>query len=250
MRKTALAQQLAVVAGFENPRASLEQYPTPPELAAHLIHVADLLGDIEDRTVIDLGTGTGMLALGAALRGPAEVVGMDLDGGALRIAQENRRRVGTATPISWVRADVTRPPLDLRVDDRENGGRDENDTGPEHDRSDDDRPEDEGNDREERDERSTANRSVTVVMNPPFGAQNDNEHADRAFLEAASQVADVSYSVHNRGSRDFVDAFATDNGGEITQGFRAEISLPRQFDFHGEETKELDVEVFRIDWSR
>lgn len=229
MRKTALAQQLAVVAGFENPRASLEQYPTPPELAAHLIHVADLLGDIEDRVVIDLGTGTGMLALGAALRGPAEVVGIDLDGGALRIARKNRRRVGTATPVSWVRADVTRPPLGGRNDGRDEGG-------------DDDRS-------RNGDGRSVSDESVTVVMNPPFGAQNSNEHADRAFLETTSEVADVSYSVHNRGSREFVEAFAADEGGKITQGFRAEISLPRQFDFHGQETKELDVEVFRIAWS-
>lgn len=212
MKKTALAQQLAVVAGFENPEARLEQYPTPPELAAHLIHVADLLGDVEDRTVIDLGTGTGMLALGAALRGPAEVVGVDLDGGALRIARRNRRRVGTQTPISWVRADVSRPPLGDRT------------------------------------AREGEKRPVTVVMNPPFGAQKRNEHADRDFLETTAAVADVSYSVHNRGSREFVEAFAADEGGQVTQGFRAAIDLPRQFDFHGEATKELDVEVFRIAW--
>lgn len=231
MRKTALIQQLAVVAGFDEPQASLEQYPTPPELAAHLIHVADLLGDIEDRVVIDLGTGTGMLALGAALRGPAEVVGIDVDGGALRIAGRNRRRVGTRTPISWVRADVTRPPLGFRDHDR-----DESSDG-----------EDDGS--EEGDSRSVTDESVTVVMNPPFGAQNSNEHADRAFLETTSEIADVSYSVHNRGSREFVEAFVADEGGQVTQGFRAEISLPHQFDFHGQETKELDVEVFRIAWS-
>ena len=244
MKKTALAQQLAVVAGFESPQAGLEQYPTPPELAAHLIHVADLLGDVEDRTVIDLGTGTGMLALGAALRGPAEVVGIDLDGRALRIARENRRRVGTTTPISWVRGDVARPPLDARTDD-DRGGDASDERQPTADRSTAGQP---TTDRSAVG-RSMTDRSVTVVMNPPFGAQNANEHADRAFLETTSRVADVSYSVHNRGSREFVEAFVADGGGEVTQGFRAEISLPRQFDFHGEETKELDVEVFRIAWS-
>jgi putative methylase len=65
--KAALETQLAVVAGFENPRIDLEQYPTPPGLAAHVVHVADLNGDIDGKTVVDLGTGTGMLALGAAL---------------------------------------------------------------------------------------------------------------------------------------------------------------------------------------
>jgi len=76
---SALAQRLGVVAGFEDPQVGLEQYPTPPDLAAHLIHVADLQGDVEGQRVIDLGTGTGMLALGAALRGPASVVGIDVD---------------------------------------------------------------------------------------------------------------------------------------------------------------------------
>ena len=37
-----LAQELAVVAGFEDPKAPLEQYHTPPDLAAHIVHVADL----------------------------------------------------------------------------------------------------------------------------------------------------------------------------------------------------------------
>jgi len=77
--KRALAQQLGVVAGFEDPRAPLEQYRTPPELAAHLVHLADLRDDVDGRTVLDLGCGTGMLALGAALRGPDRVVGVDID---------------------------------------------------------------------------------------------------------------------------------------------------------------------------
>jgi len=103
---SALAQRLGVVAGFEDPEAGLEQYPTPPDIAAHLIHVADLQGDVEGQRVIDLGTGTGMLALGAALRGPASVVGIDVDPDPLRTARENERRVGTTAGVSWVRVDV------------------------------------------------------------------------------------------------------------------------------------------------
>ncbi|GAA0675611.1 METTL5 family protein [Natronoarchaeum mannanilyticum] len=203
--KRQLAQQLAVVAGFESPSAELEQYPTPPELAAHLIHVADLQGDVEDRTVVDLGTGTGMLALGAALRGPRRVVGVDVDRGALTTAQANERRVGTASEIGWVQADATRAPL--AVED------------------------------------------ATVVMNPPFGAQDGNEHADRAFLETASEIAAVSYSIHNEDSDEFVEAFAADNGGEVTHAFRAELDIERQFEFHDADSEALDAEVFRIEWS-
>ena len=37
----------------------------------------------------------------------------------------------------------------------------------------------------------------TVVMNPPFGAQIANRHADRVFVERALDVANVVYSIHN-----------------------------------------------------
>ena len=204
--KSALTQQLGVVVGFDDPRADLEQYRTPPELAAHLVHTADLQGDIEDRAVIDLGCGTGMLALGASLRGPRTVVGVDIDPGPLATARENEARVASTSSVSWVRADATREPL------CPDGG-------------------------------------VTVLMNPPFGAQSGNEHADREFLSTAASVADVSYSIHNADSADFVESFAADNAGEVTAAFRAEFDLPRQFEFHESDHQTLDVEVFRIEWS-
>ena len=203
--KSGLAQRLAIVAGFENPSASLEQYRTPPELAAHLVHTADLQGDIEDRTVVDLGCGTGMLALGAALRGPTRVVGIDVDPAPLATATENERKVASASAVEWLRADATEAPICP--------------DGP-----------------------------TTVVMNPPFGAQAGNEHADRDFLDTAAEIADVSYSIHNENSDEFVEAFATDNGGEVTHAFRASFELPNQFDHHTDESRTIDAEVFRIEW--
>ncbi|WP_224336633.1 METTL5 family protein [Haloprofundus halobius] len=208
--RRALETQLAVVAGFENPQARLEQYPTPPDIAAHVVHFADLQGDVDGRTVVDLGTGTGMLALGAALRGPRRVVGVELDAAALDTARDNERRVGTTTPIHWIRGDATRSPLCVHSD---------------------------------------GNSETTVLMNPPFGAQNGRRGADRGFLRTASELADVSYSIHNQGSRQFVESFAADEGGEVTHAFGATLTLDRQFDFHEQETRDLDTEVFRIRWT-
>jgi putative methylase len=203
--KSALTQQLGVVAGFDDPRVDLEQYRTPPELAAHLVHTADLQGDIEGRTVVDLGCGTGMLALAAALRGPETVVGLDIDPAPLSTAKQNERRIATSSSVSWVRGDATAAPLCP--------------DGP-----------------------------TTVVMNPPFGAQEGNEHADRAFLSTTADVADVSYSIHNADSVDFVEAFASDEGGEVTHAFAAEFELPRAYDHHDSDRELIDVEVFRIEW--
>jgi len=201
-----LAQQLGVVAGFDDPRVDLEQYRTPPEMAAHLVHTADLHGDIEGRTVLDLGCGTGMLALAAALRGPRRVVGVDIDADALATARTNRARVAAATSVAWVRGDATTPPLCP--------------DGP-----------------------------TTVLMNPPFGAQSGNEHADRSFLQSASDLADVSYSVHNEGSQSFVESFVADTGGTVTHAFRASMELSHQFDFHDAASETVETEVFRIRWA-
>ena len=204
--KSRLTQQLGVVAGFDDPRADLEQYRTPPGLAAHLVHTADLQGDVEDRLVVDLGCGTGMLALAAALRGPQRVVGLDLDPDPLATAQRNERRIATSSAVDWLRADATRAPLSPNV-------------------------------------------PTTVVMNPPFGAQSGNVHADRGFLATAADIADVSYSIHNADSEAFVESFAADNGGTVTHAYRTEFDLPRQFEFHEADERTIDAEVFRIDWT-
>jgi putative methylase len=204
--KRELVQQLGVVAGFENPRAPLEQYRTPPELAGHLVHLADIRADIEERVVLDLGCGTGMLALGAALRSPERVVGVDIDPAPLATAGGNERRIASATPVAWVRADATALPLDPPTDE------------------------------------------TTVLMNPPFGAQSENEHADRAFLETAADCASVSYSIHNEGSQSFVDSFADDNGGAVTDSYETEFQLPRQFEFHDQDRRTITAEVYRIEW--
>lgn len=203
--KRGLAARLAALETFPDPDPALEQYPTPPELAASLVHLADLQGDVGGRTVVDLGCGTGLLAIGAAFRAPSRVVGVDVDPAALAVARENERRVDAAVPIGWVRGDGGRPPL-RRVD------------------------------------------STTVVTNPPFGARDGNRGADRRFLEAASRLADVSYSVHNAGSDAFVEAFAADNGGTVTHAFALEFDVDRQFDHHTEARRAIDAEAYRIDW--
>ena len=111
MGKRALAERLHGLSGFRDPDVSLEQYPTPPDLAAHLLHLADLQGDIAGRTVLDLGAGTGILALAAACRDPTRVLALERDTDALVVARENERTVAPETPVEWLRGDATRPPF-------------------------------------------------------------------------------------------------------------------------------------------
>jgi len=91
MKLKQLEMSLQRLSGFHRPKAALEQYQTPAPLAARLLYHALMKGDIEGKRVVDLGCGTGMLAIGAALLGAGSVTGVDIDERALVVAQENAR---------------------------------------------------------------------------------------------------------------------------------------------------------------
>ena len=112
MRLRQLEIALQGLEGFTAPRPWLEQYTTPAPLAARLLFLAASHGDIDDRTVLDLGSGTGILACGAALLGASEVMGVEVDPGAIAVAQTNADRLGVA--IEWVEEDVRDLPQQVR----------------------------------------------------------------------------------------------------------------------------------------
>ena len=118
-------------AGFEKPRAAWEQYQTPPSLAARLLYDAYMNGDIEGNVVTDLGCGTGILAIGAALFGALTVRAVDLDPAAIHITGENAILLGVNVELYRGRYLAGKPPSCAER------------IGP----------------------------CDTVVMNPPFGAQ-------------------------------------------------------------------------------
>lgn len=55
--------------------------------------------------VIDLGTGTGRLAIGAALMGAKHVVGIDTDEKLIELARENAQSV--AVDVQWIVSDIS-----------------------------------------------------------------------------------------------------------------------------------------------
>lgn len=197
-----LERHLEVVAGFKAPDATLEQYATPPQIAASLVHVAWLRDDL-DRPVVDLGSGTGMLAIAAALRTDEVVLGLEVDTDAIATARENATAVGVS--VDWICGDSHAPPLCF------------------------DEP-------------------ITVIMNPPFGAQRGQRGADRPFLAAASELATVSYSIHNAESEAFIRSYVADLGGDVTDAYALELDLPAQFAFHDEGVATVDAEAYRIEW--
>ncbi len=110
MRLRQLEMTLQGLAGFSCPRPALEQYSTPAPLAARLLFLASSQGDLEGRSVLDLGTGTGVLACGAALLGAARVTGVEIDPSPLVVARENGARL--EVEVEWIEGDVADlPPL-------------------------------------------------------------------------------------------------------------------------------------------
>jgi putative methylase len=102
--KHKLEIQLGRLKILEKPNLKLEQYPVSSEVASELLYMAGFEHDDLGGRVIDLGTGTGRLAIGAALMGAEEVVGVDLDHGALSLAKENGEAAGVR--VEWVQSDI------------------------------------------------------------------------------------------------------------------------------------------------
>jgi len=104
MKLKHLEMTLQRISGYSYPRAALEQYQTPAPLAARLLYHALMKGDIEGKTVCDLGCGTGVLAIGAALLGADRVKGVDSDPHAVKGAKANAALLDAH--VDFIAADV------------------------------------------------------------------------------------------------------------------------------------------------
>jgi len=200
MRLRTLEIALEGLEGFDRPDPRTEQYSTPAVLAARLLHHAHLLGDIEGRSVCDLGSGTGVLALGASLLGAERVVGVELDPRAIAVARRNAARL--EAEVTFVQGDVRDTGLIAGL-----------------------------------------GRFDTVVMNPPFGAQDP--HADRPFVDAALALAPVVYGIFNSGSIPFLEAYTAERA-EIEFAIGGIFPLKRTFPFHRHDTVGIEVEILKM----
>jgi putative methylase len=196
LRLRDLERILSKVPPHPKPKLHLEQYATPADLAAPLLHEALALGDITGRRVADLGCGTGVLAIGASLLGAAETVGVDVDPEALAVAR--RAAQGLGAGVAWVEADVA----------------------------------------------AWRGAADTIVMNPPFGAQQRG--ADRVFLNAAFRAAPVVYTLHNAATRAFVESYAEAAGFHPTHAWALRFALRHQYRHHEKAVHEVDVVALRL----
>ena len=105
--KRELEMLLEKTLSHPKPNIILEQYTLPADLAGWMLRCAAYShDDVHGRQIIDLGCGTGRLAIGAALLNANSVVGVDIDPIAVKIAKENAENVGVEKRISWIVSDI------------------------------------------------------------------------------------------------------------------------------------------------
>jgi putative methylase len=105
LRRKQLAIILSKLAPSPKPKLKWEGYTLDPEAAAEIAHIAAWTNnDIQGKKVVDLGCGSGILAIAAALLGAEWVVGVDIDKEAVRTAKINANKAGVT--IELVAADI------------------------------------------------------------------------------------------------------------------------------------------------
>ena len=197
---------------FENPKVELEQYSTPPNIAAEILHRVDMDMDLSGKRVVDLGCGTGILGLGAICLGADHVLGVDIDSEALRVAQDNRNYMEIAEDT------VQYSKLDVKMVQKN------------------DLPE-------------NCDKFDVVISNPPFGTRDSN--IDQIFVTKGLELSDTVYSVHKSSTRNFWKKQAKEMN-VVFDVLIQDLFFPieKTFSFHKHHSYDIMVDVIKFSRSQ
>ncbi|MGC8645401.1 MAG: METTL5 family protein [Thermoplasmata archaeon] len=105
IKQAALEKVLSRLSKATNYNLSLEQYDTPPRLAAALLYRAAQEGNVIGKSVADLGCGNGIFAIGSAVLGASKVYGVEKDREMITIARKNCEEIGV--DVELLQTDVS-----------------------------------------------------------------------------------------------------------------------------------------------
>ncbi len=187
----------------------MEQYCIDASCAVDIVFFAGFeFNDINQRIIIDLGTGTGRLSIASTYFKPTYVLSVDIDISALFILKSNVKKLQLEHMIFPICADVRYFEISKFL-----------------------LPE---------------NLKITTIMNPPFGVKKRT--IDRFFLERAFSFSDIIYSIHlaNKKVHNFISNFIRKYKWEIDYVLPFNMILERTFQFHKQKKKKINVNVYRF----
>jgi putative methylase len=219
IRKLDLERFLSTVAPQPDPQVHLEQYTISEQIAANMLYIAAYTNDdIVGKSVLDLGCGTGRLALGAAYLGSKEVVGVDIDRLAIKTAHENSLKAGLANGVQLVNGDIRtiagrfdtvlqNPPFGVQT--RE------------------------------------ADRAFLVkaleVSKSVYSLHNHPAVDTRLIKQLKSSQGFMRVPPSA-----FLERFITKNGGDVTAVYALLMTIPRMFNFHTKLKHDLVIDLYVI----
>ncbi|XP_040577236.1 rRNA N(6)-adenosine-methyltransferase METTL5 [Lepeophtheirus salmonis] len=207
MKLKQLESLLQDIQAFQEPKILLEQYPTSPHIASRILYTAEsTFNDIAGRSIADLGSGCGMLSIGAALMDAASVTGFELDPSAAQVALDNLEGFELETPVDFVLIDITQLFENL----------------PEKKRFD------------------------TVIMNPPFGTKKNKGMDMIFLRTALGLASNAVYSLHKTSTRDHImkKSKEWDVNMEVLAELR--YDLPQTYRHHKHKSVDIEVDLIRF----
>lgn len=217
IRKLDLELFLSGLASQPSPQVRLEQYTISESVAANMLFIAAYLNnDVVGKTVLDLGCGTGRLALGASYIGAQEVVGVDIDKSAIGTALTNQRKANLTGSVQWVNSDIKsivgkfdtvlqNPPFGVQTREA---------------------------DRAFLVKALTVGKSVYSLHNHP---ETDRQLIKQ--LKAGEGFLRVSPSA-------FLERFITKHNGEVEAVYALLMTIPRLFEFHTKLKHDFVVDLY------
>jgi len=206
MKKKKLEIILSQLKSNPKPKVDLEQYEIPGELAAQILNIAYLSGDLKNRIVADFGCGSGKLTIGSALMEAKKIFGIDKDEDVLKIAEGNIKIAEELTEqkihdkVKLVCKDISN--WEKEVD--------------------------------------------TIIQNPPFGIQtlHADRLFIKTALKYGKRI--YSLHRHYEKSRDFLNKLITQNNGKVEKVIKFKYRIPYMFKFHKKPYVIYDVDLFII----
>ena len=219
---------LSNVDGFKKPKINYEQYPTSPHLTSRICFlIQSQYKDINGKSVLDLGCGTGMLSIGVVLCGAKYVIGYEIDSDAIKIANKNIIKLRLSHRIDLINMNIF-------------------DFYPNYKKS------------NIKDIKSIINGCIlnnkhkifdTCIMNPPFGTKNNNK-IDVIFLITAIKLTKyVIYSFHKTSTINYLIKFLKNvmNVKSVNTIYKLKFDINKMYKFHKQKSKDIQVSLIRIE---